>query len=83
MVEEAYAKAKELLISHRDQLDQLASQLYDKEVLFREDLERIYGPRPWEEKEPEETTESSEVSETPDASETSELSENAENPSEQ
>ncbi len=48
MVEEAYAKAKELLTSHREQLDQLASQLYDKEVLFREDLERIYGPRPWE-----------------------------------
>ena len=48
MVEEAYAKAKELLLSHREQLDQLASQLYEKEVLFREDLERIYGPRPWE-----------------------------------
>ena len=48
MVEEAYAKAKELLSSHREQLDILASQLYDKEVLFREDLERIYGPRPWE-----------------------------------
>ena len=48
MVEEAYAKAKELLLSHRAQLDELAAQLYDKEVLFREDLERIYGPRPWE-----------------------------------
>ena len=48
MVEEAYAKAKELLVSHREQLDQLATQLYDKEVLFREDLERIYGPRPWD-----------------------------------
>jgi cell division protease FtsH len=48
MVEEAYAKAKELLLTHREQLDELATQLYDKEVLFREDLERIYGPRPWE-----------------------------------
>ena len=48
MVEEAYNKAKELLLSHREQLDQLAVQLYEKEVLFREDLERIYGPRPWE-----------------------------------
>ena len=48
MVEEAYSKAKELLLSHRAQLDELAAQLYDKEVLFREDLERIYGPRPWE-----------------------------------
>lgn len=60
MVEEAYAKAKELLLSHRDKLDQLATQLYDKEVLFREDLERIYGPRPWE---TQETTDSQEVSE--------------------
>lgn len=51
MVEEAYAKAKELILSHREQLDQLASQLFDKEVLFREDLERIYGPRPFEKKE--------------------------------
>ena len=29
-------------------VDELAAQLYEKEVLFREDLERIYGPRPWE-----------------------------------
>ena len=48
IVEEAYAKAKELILSHRSQLDELAGQLFDKEVLFREDLERIYGPRPWE-----------------------------------
>ena len=48
MVEEAYSRAKELLLSHREQLDQLATQLYDKEVLFREDLERIYGSRPWD-----------------------------------
>ena len=69
MVEEAYAKAKELLLSHRAQLDELAAQLYDKEVLFREDLERIYGPRPWESNpmavEPDETDES-DTSDTPD-----------------
>ena len=49
IVESAYAKAKELILSHREQLDELAGKLYDKEVLFREDLERIYGPRPWDE----------------------------------
>ena len=50
MVEEAYAKAKSLIVEHRAQLDQLAGQLYDREVLFRDDLEKIYGPRPsdWE-----------------------------------
>ena len=45
MVEEAYSRAKEIILSHREQLDTLAGQLYEKEVLFREDLERIYGPR--------------------------------------
>ena len=25
--------------------DELAGQLYEREVLFRDDLERIYGPR--------------------------------------
>lgn len=64
MVEEAYSKAKELLTSHREQLDQLASQLYEKEVLFREDLERICGPRPWE------------VQETPVVPETTEVPDN-------
>lgn len=63
MVEEAYNKAKELLLNHREQLDQLAAQLYDKEVLFREDLERIYGPRPWEEKDKPESTETTIASE--------------------
>ena len=63
MVEEAYNKAKELLLSHREQLDQLASQLYEKEVLFREDLERIYGPRPWETPEAPETPAVQEASE--------------------
>ncbi len=63
MVEEAYNKAKELLLNHREQLDQLAAQLYDKEVLFREDLERIYGPRPWEEKDKPESTETTVASE--------------------
>lgn len=70
MVEEAYARAKELLLSHREQLDQLASQLYDKEVLFREDLERIYGPRQWE---------SPAVPDTPDDSEDSDNPENTDN----
>ena len=63
MVEEAYSKAKELLLSHRAQLDELAAQLYDKEVLFREDLERIYGPRPWENTENQNAPESQDDSE--------------------
>ena len=45
IVEEAYARAKSIILDHRAQMDELAGQLYEKEVLFREDLERIYGPR--------------------------------------
>ena len=45
IVESAYQTARTIILEHREQLDQLAGQLYDKEVLFREDLERIYGPR--------------------------------------
>ena len=45
IVEKAYSTARDIILEHRDQLDQLAEQLFDKEVLFREDLERIYGPR--------------------------------------
>jgi len=72
MVEEAYAKAKELLTSHREQLDELAKQLYEKEVLFREDLERIYGPRPWE------TPEDTDKQETPALPESDNNQENKE-----
>ena len=45
MVEEAYARAKQIILDHKDQMNELAGQLYEKEVLFREDLERIYGER--------------------------------------
>ena len=71
MVEEAYSKAKELLLSHRAQLDELAAQLYDKEVLFREDLERIYGPRPWEN-----PSDQSDLSDSSDPSDPSEENDN-------
>ena len=67
IVESAYAKAKELIMSHREQLDQLANQLYEKEVLFREDLERIYGPRPWDEAKKIENEESKQITDTTDA----------------
>ena len=71
MVEEAYAKAKELLQSHREQLDELATQLYDKEVLFREDLERIYGPRPWETETPQKISQDDEPEAVEEEKETS------------
>lgn len=48
LVEESYQRARSLILSTRDKLDQLASTLYSREVIFKEDVERIYGPRPWD-----------------------------------
>jgi len=47
MVEECYVKAKQLLTENRDKLNQLAEILLLKEVIFREDLEKIFGKRPF------------------------------------
>jgi cell division protease FtsH len=48
LIEGAYKRAKELLIAHRDKLDQLAKKLLDKEVIFKDDLEEILGQRQWD-----------------------------------
>jgi cell division protease FtsH len=48
MVEDAYERAKQILSENRDKLDKLASLLIEREVIFREDLEEIYGKRPFE-----------------------------------
>ena len=45
LVESAYAKAKEILETHKEQLNVLAQILIDREVIFAEDLEKIYGKR--------------------------------------
>ena len=50
LVESAYQRALDIIREHRDQIDTLASQLYEREVLFREDLVNIFGERPWEAK---------------------------------
>lgn len=47
LVEKAYARAKKILTENRDKLERLASLLLEKEVLFREDLETIFGKRPF------------------------------------
>ena len=47
IIETSYARAKEMLSTHREQLDQLAAILLEKEVIFKDDLEAILGPRQW------------------------------------
>ena len=49
MLEEAYQRAKQILSENRDKLDKLAALLVEREVIFREDLEEIYGKRPFDE----------------------------------
>ena len=45
LVEKAYARAKEILTKNKHLLAQLANQLLEKEVIFKEDLENIFGKR--------------------------------------
>ena len=45
LIDKAHQMAKEVLENHMDGFKQLAQLLLEKEVIFAEDLERIYGPR--------------------------------------
>lgn len=47
MVNEQYERAKQILSEHKEQHNELARLLIDKEVIFAEDVERIFGKRPW------------------------------------
>jgi len=49
LVESAYVRAKTILLENKDKLEQLAQQLLTKEVIYREDLELIFGERPFQE----------------------------------
>ena len=45
IIEESYERAKEVLKAHMDGLTVLAELLLEKEVIFSEDLEKIFGKR--------------------------------------
>ncbi|WP_234983084.1 ATP-dependent zinc metalloprotease FtsH [Bacteroides bouchesdurhonensis] len=47
MVNEQYERAKKILSEHKEGHNELAQLLIDKEVIFAEDVERIFGKRPW------------------------------------
>jgi cell division protease FtsH len=47
LVEAAYQRAIHLLSENREKLEELAQLLLEKEVIFKEDLERILGIRPY------------------------------------
>ena len=64
LVEKAYQEALTILQEHRDGLAQLANKLIEKEVIFGEDLEHIFGKRPWD-KEPEQNEQKQETTNEP------------------
>ena len=50
IIEGQYERAKEILRNNKDKLTALAEQLLDKEVIFKEDLLKIFGKRPFAER---------------------------------
>ena len=45
MIEAQYVRAVELLTTHKEKLTTLAELLLEKEVIFKDDLEKIFGKR--------------------------------------
>jgi cell division protease FtsH len=57
LIEGQYQRALQVLTENQDKLTALAEQLLTTEVIFKEDLERIFGKRQWESEELVEHTE--------------------------
>jgi cell division protease FtsH len=65
IIEGQYKRAIEILQEHKDKLILLANRLLEKEVIFKDDLEKIFGKRPFEvEAEVEESADNTENKET-------------------
>jgi cell division protease FtsH len=54
MIDEAYERTKQLLLGKRAELESVAQELLKKEIIFKDDLERLVGKRPYEDKHHEE-----------------------------
>ena len=48
IIETQYGRAIQVLEDNKDKLIELAERLLEKEVIFKEDLEKIFGKRPFE-----------------------------------
>jgi cell division protease FtsH len=48
LIETEYQRAIKLLEDNKDKLEQLAAILIEKEVIFKDDLENIFGKRPFD-----------------------------------
>ena len=50
LISSAYIRTKELLLDKREQLEIIAKGLLEKEIIFKADMERLIGHRPFDEK---------------------------------
>lgn len=57
LIEGQYERAKQIIDSNREKLIELANLLCEKEVIFKQDLETIFGKRPFDKEEEPTTTE--------------------------
>jgi cell division protease FtsH len=48
MVNEQYERAKQILTEHKEGHAKLAQLLVEREVIFADDVEKIFGKRPWQ-----------------------------------
>ena len=65
LIENSYARAKQILIDNYDKVEQLAKLLLEREVIFTEDVQKILGDRPFKQE-----SENSETAEAPQSEET-------------
>jgi len=61
IINKEYERAKQILSSNAEGHKKLAELLLEREVIFTEDLEHVFGPRPWNKTKEEEKVEQAEV----------------------
>lgn len=61
IINQEYERAKKILSSNAEGHKKLAELLLEREVIFTEDLELVFGPRPWNKSKEEEKVEEAEV----------------------
>jgi|TARA_B110000908_G_scaffold21370_1_gene24127 cell division protease FtsH len=52
LIESQYTRAQKILTENKDKLAQIAELLLEKEVIFKADLEKVLGERPFKKEEP-------------------------------
>jgi cell division protease FtsH len=52
LIESQYTRAQKILTKNKDKLAQIAELLLEKEVIFKADLEKVLGERPFKKEEP-------------------------------